>query len=144
MRPAAPWSPSRSVSRLCALAAVLVLLALPVSAQREDEIIQPRARAESPAAAPGGRGSPMNSCLLLAAFAAAAVGGWLLWRQRQARGGVGGRGARRLAVAESCSLGNRQYLVVADYDGAKYLLGVCPGRIDLLAPLPGSDRPKSP
>ena len=38
-------------------------------------------------------------------------------------------------MAETRPLGNRQYLVVAAYDEKRYLLGVCPGRIELLAPL---------
>jgi flagellar protein FliO/FliZ len=68
----------------------------------------------------------------------AGLGGWLWWKGR--RGGPGSvRGDRRLAIAETRPLGNRQYLVVAAYDGKKFLLGVCPGRIDLLAPLdPGT------
>ncbi len=63
----------------------------------------------------------------------AVAGGWLLWKNRQrvvASGEVG-----RLAVTETKSLGNRQFLVVASYDGKKFLLGVCPGRIELLSPL---------
>jgi flagellar protein FliO/FliZ len=68
----------------------------------------------------------------------AGLGGWLWWKGRG--GGPGNvRGDRKLAIAETRPLGNRQYLVVAAYEGKKYLLGVCPGRIDLLAPLdPGA------
>ena len=100
------------------------------------EVIYPRSPAGEPAAAaavaPGGG---MNVGLLVFAAAAAAAGGWLLWRQRRSPSGLTGREARKLAVTESRSLGNRQYLVVADYNGRKFLLGVCPGRIDLLSPL---------
>ena len=46
-----------------------------------------------------------------------------------------GRDVRKLAIDETRSLGSRQYLVVASYEGKKLLLGVCPGRIDLLTPL---------
>lgn len=100
------------------------------------EVIYPRSAAPvgAPAAVPG---SGINSTLLLLGAAAAAAGGFYLWRQRQAgTGGLNGA-ERRLAIAESRSLGNRQYLVVADYGGKKFLLGVCPGRIDLLSPLDG-------
>ena len=38
-------------------------------------------------------------------------------------------------VEETRALGNRQYLVVASYEGKKFLLGVCPGQINLLSPL---------
>ena len=58
-----------------------------------------------------------------------------------AHSGAGLRADRRLAIAETRSLGNRQYLVVAAYDGRKFLLGVCPGRIEMLAPLDGGSPP---
>jgi flagellar protein FliO/FliZ len=66
---------------------------------------------------------------------AGAAGGWLLWRRL--RGGIshGGRDEHKLAIAETRSLGNRQYLVVAAYGDRRYLLGVCPGKIDLISPL---------
>jgi flagellar biogenesis protein FliO len=48
-----------------------------------------------------------------------------------------GRGERKLVISESRTLGNRQFLVVAEYEGRKMLLGVCPGRIDYLSTLAG-------
>ncbi len=45
------------------------------------------------------------------------------------------KGTRKLNVAETRMLGNRQFLVVAEYEGRKMLLGVCPGRIELLSDL---------
>jgi flagellar protein FliO/FliZ len=45
---------------------------------------------------------------------------------------------------ESRPLGSRQYLVVADYDGRKFLLGVCPGSIEMLTPLDGGQPPAKP
>ncbi len=61
------------------------------------------------------------------------AGGWMLWRGRKLP--FAGRDVRKLAIDETRSLGSRQYLVVASYEGKKLLLGVCPGRIDLLTPL---------
>jgi flagellar protein FliO/FliZ len=49
------------------------------------------------------------------------------------------KGPRRLNIAETRMLGNRQFLIVAEYDDKKILLGVCPGRIDYLCPLGGRD-----
>lgn len=43
----------------------------------------------------------------------------------------------KLQVLETKGLGNRQFLVVAEYEDAKMLLSVCPGRIDYLTPLAG-------
>jgi flagellar protein FliO/FliZ len=100
------------------------------------EVIYPRNAAESEVA-PGATkpaDRPASSLLLFLAVGAATAGGWFLWRQRQ-NGGALGAAPRKLAIAESRSLGNRQHLVVADYAGRKFLLGVCPGRIDLLAKL---------
>jgi len=122
----------------------VAVLALAASAAAEDTVIYPHsgpAAAQSPVAPrAGGAGTP----LLVLALAAAGAGGWLLWRQRRSPSGFAGREARKLAVAESRALGNRQYLVVADYDGRKFLIGVCPGRIDLLAPLDGPAGAKAP
>jgi flagellar protein FliO/FliZ len=43
----------------------------------------------------------------------------------------------KLRVLETRMLGNRQFLVVVEYEEAKMLVGVCPGRIDYLTPLAG-------
>jgi flagellar biogenesis protein FliO len=42
---------------------------------------------------------------------------------------------RKLQVPEIRSLGNRQFLVIAEYEATRLLLGVSPGRIDLLCHL---------
>lgn len=71
---------------------------------------------------------------LLVVAGALAVGGlWVLYRRRAAEGirGVG----RAIVVEETRSLGNRQYLVIAACEGRRFLLGVTPGRIELVAPL---------
>jgi flagellar protein FliO/FliZ len=47
------------------------------------------------------------------------------------------RGDRKLVISETRTLGNRQFLIVAEYENRKMLLGVCPGRIDYLATLSG-------
>ena len=85
------------------------------------------------------RGLGLSTSLGLLALAGA--GAWLWWRGRA--GQVVRREARRLAVEETRPLGNRQYLVVASYDGKKFLLGVCPGRIELVAALPDA-APENP
>jgi flagellar protein FliO/FliZ len=75
--------------------------------------------------------------------ACAGVGGWLIWQGRRRSGAGVAAAGRKLAVAETRSLGSRQYLVVATYGEKKFLLGVCPGRINLLTSLE-DDRPKTP
>lgn len=117
---------------------------VPLAAQEKSEpVIYPRgtdAAGGKPAAAPAAAGGT-NSLFLLGTAAAAAAAGWWLWSKRRA-GLVNGQAAK-LSIVESRSLGSRQHLVVADYDGRKFLLSVCPGSIDLLTPLDG-DQPPPP
>jgi flagellar protein FliO/FliZ len=113
----------------------LVVLGLvpAVPAAEDNKVFTPVAsRSEAPANAAG---ASMGSVSLFLGLALAGAGGWLLWRNRRAT--PIGRDQRALAIDETRSLGNRQFLVVASYEGKKFLLGVCPGRIDLLSPLDG-------
>jgi len=86
-----------------------------------------------------GHGSGYGSGILVVALLLAGAGGWLFWRGRATPAGT--LSARKLAIAETKSLGNRQYLVVAAYEDKKFLLSVCPGRIEFLTPLDGSTPP---
>jgi flagellar protein FliO/FliZ len=118
-----------------------ILTALPLSAQvqKADPVIYPRGTAATDA--PIAAGKPeANSSLYLAVALLLGAGGWWLWLKRKGglRGGLAG--AAHLTIAETKSLGSRQYLVVADYEGKKFLLGVCPGSIELLTSLDGEKR----
>ena len=66
------------------------------------------------------------------------IGGYLLLKRglplRPA-----GVSEHRLHLRETKMLGNRQFLVVAEYEGSKILLGVGPGRIEYLCPLDGAE-----
>lgn len=106
------------------------LLTATARAASDAEVIFPGRDATAPAPAAGNLGS---MTLVLGAIMAA-VGLWLFWRGR--RHATAAATGRALAIEETRSLGNRQYLVVASYQGQKFLLGVCPGRIDHLAALP--------
>lgn len=121
-----------------ALLGLLAFLALAVAAPaaEDDQVIFPAGTSgAAPASVPGT--TSLNTVTLIVGLVLAGVGGWLVWRQR--RGVPAGRDLRSLAIAETRSLGNRQYLVVASYEGKKFLLGVCPGRINLLSALPSED-----
>lgn len=125
---------------VAALALACGLCAVPSFAQekpKDSDIIHPRtvATSDNAPATTQTKGRDSNYLLIVLAAGAAGAGGFMLWRQRRTPGGIAGRDARKLTVAESRSLGNRQYLVVADYEGKKFLLGVCPGSIQMLAPL---------
>jgi len=79
--------------------------------------------------------------LLAVAVALAAGGVWVLYRRRATDGQRGG--GRSIVIEETRSLGNRQYLVIAACDGRRFLLGVTPGRIELVAPL-DQGKPEDP
>ena len=49
------------------------------------------------------------------------------------------KGPRKLDISETRVLGNRQFLIVAEYESRKMLIGVCPGRIDYLCTLSGAE-----
>jgi flagellar protein FliO/FliZ len=111
------------------IAFIALALVAAAFAADDNKILYPAGSA--PKSAPAG-GSLGNVTLVIGLLLAAG-GAWFVWRGR----GVTPRTAdgRALAIEETRSLGNRQYLVVASYQDKKFLLGVCQGRIDLLAPL---------
>lgn len=66
-----------------------------------------------------------------------ACGGLAWWVHRQRSRGLGTVASREgLRVVETRSLGSRQFLVVVDYGDERSLLGVGPGFINFLRPLP--------
>lgn len=123
---------------LCGLCLFVAAFAVP-AVRAADEVIYPRGTAGAEKSAAPAPASGMNSLFLLGLAAAAAAAGWWLWTRR--RTSVANGQASKLAIVESRSLGSRQYLVVADYDGRKFLLSVCPGSIEMLTPLDGSQPP---
>jgi flagellar protein FliO/FliZ len=119
--------------RWLALLIVLAFVATAALGADDNQIIFPGGGDTRGAAPAPVTGSAFNTVTLIAGLALAGVGGWLVWRNR--RGTPMTRAQRSLAVDETRSLGNRQFLVVASYEGRKFLLGVCPGRISLLSKL---------
>jgi flagellar protein FliO/FliZ len=106
----------------------------PPPARPGEIIIYPKNAADPTTPRVDGEHDSSRSLVLVVALLLAAGGIWVLVQRRKA-GPSGGRGGRRLQIDETRPLGNRQYLVVADYDGKKFLLGVTPGRIQMLTPL---------
>lgn len=120
-----------SFFRMAAVAGGLAFAGL-VHAADDNQVIYPGA-ARSGESAAKSAGATLNSFSLVIGVGLAAAGAWLFWRNR--RTAPSSRELRALAIDETRSLGNRQYLVVASYEGKKFLLGVCPGRIDMLTSL---------
>ncbi len=114
----------------CATTLAAADLAAPKS---PDLVIYPRAAEEKNATAADRNGWD-RAPWLFGAMALAAGGTWWLWRSR-AQAGPASRSGHKLAIEETRSLGNRQYLVIAAWEGKKLLLGVTPGRIKLLCEL---------
>lgn len=100
-------------------------------ARSGDTVVFPRNAPGAPSATPASSGG--GSYFLGGAFVLALAGGALLLRRRARP--PRGAGRRLLNVEETKSLGGRQYLVVAACEGRRFLLGVTPGRIQLLSPL---------
>ena len=115
------------------LGAVWLFAAAALHAADDNKIIFPGGTTHATAPATSSTAAGANTFALLIAVLIAGVGAWYYWRNRKAP--MGGRGTQNLAIEETRSLGNRQYLVVASYGGEKFLLGVCPGRIDMLTPV---------
>jgi flagellar protein FliO/FliZ len=127
--------------RLGMLAAALVAAAGLAHAQSDakvnptrdaNAVLLPHAAEPSPAAKIASASDGTTTVILVCVLGAA--GGWMLWNRIRTRGPAA-LGGRQLTIAETKSLGNRQFLVVASYQDQKFLLGVCPGRIDLLSSL---------
>jgi flagellar protein FliO/FliZ len=123
--------------RPCLFVAFVVLLPLAGTASTAvgsdaSTVIFPKATASTaPAAEPG---SSAGFSTVVGALILAAGGVWFLLRSRAAKANTGTSMAS-LKIEETKPLGNRQFLVVASYEGQKFLLGVVPGRVDFLSAL---------
>jgi flagellar protein FliO/FliZ len=117
---------------------LLAGMALSLSARADDKALEYFGQAH-PAEAPVHAAEGMGALTLVGIVLLGGAGAWLLLRGRKIQ--LPSRVARRLVIDETKSLGSRQYLVVASYEGKKMLLGVCPGRIDLITALDGSPSP---
>lgn len=84
-------------------------------------------------------GSSFQISLYLGLMLAVIGGGFFLLRNGVAIFQPKLKGERKLHISETRMLGNRQFLVVAQYEDRKVLLGVCPGRIDYLCTLAGGE-----
>jgi len=99
-------------------------------------VVPPAAPSVSAAQPGGGTVSLLGYVLTVVVLGAAGVTVLL-------RGGFFGvswgaaKTVRKLRIEESRTVGNRQHLVVAEYEGRRVLLGISPGRIDYLCGLDG-------
>ena len=110
--------------------ATLVVIAALGSAGHADDA--PSAPAPQPVPQLGG--SPWQIAAYLGGMLVLFAGGaWLLRNGLPAM--QRNKGERKLNISETRGLGARQFLIVAEYENRKMLLGVCPGRIDYLCTL---------
>ena len=97
---------------------------------------QPQAQSGGAFTPPGSAGGLSQAFAYVVVLGLVVGGAWLLVK----RGSLPRPFAKsegRLKVLETKMLGNRQFLMVVEYEDAKMLLGVCQGRIDYLTPLAG-------
>lgn len=134
-----------------AFLAVMLGAALPGRAQTPAgtdpaEVIYPRGSAATQAApapaasspfAPPSGGAGLSQAFAYVAVLGLLVGGAWLLVKRGTLPRPFAKSEGRLKVLETKMLGNRQFLMVVEYEDAKMLLGVCQGRIDYLTPLAG-------
>lgn len=114
----------------------------PVPARAPETVIFPQGSSEDPVSPlPADHRSGRSWGVLIAALLLGSAGAWFLVKRRAAGPLGSAKGDRKIQIEETRSLGNRQYLVVADYEGSKFLIGVTPGQIQLLAPLKSSQKP---
>jgi flagellar protein FliO/FliZ len=129
---------------LVVIGCVVLATAQPMSAASPDatelaqrpntEIIYPKGSVDAAGLKADGK-STGSSYVLVVALLLAAAGAWVMIQRRQGVMPLGSKTARKLQVEETRPLGNRQYLVVANYDGQRFLLGVTTGQIQMLSPL---------
>jgi flagellar protein FliO/FliZ len=122
--------------------AALALLTAPVRAEEATPapVVPEAVAARTPAAypiAPSGGSSQLAVYLLL--LIALLGGGFYVMRNGFAFLQPKAKGPRKLDISETRMLGNRQFLIVAEYENRKMLLGVCPGRIEYLCTLAGAE-----
>lgn len=92
-------------------------------------------------------GSPIGMVVTILGYllilGAMAVAAWYLFKRGVFRKPFSNKEGK-LNIAESRMLGNRQYIMVVEYEDNKILLGVGPGKIDYLTSLQGyrNDFPK--
>lgn len=128
--------------RTVILGSVVLALAQPFSAlAQNDAAASPTPMPTvAPLIAPSAHANDGLAQVVMILFLLVAIGAGAMWFLRN--GGLARFAARRnknaerkLQISETRMLGNRQFLVVAEYEGRKMLIGVCPGRIDYLATL---------
>ena len=131
--------------RVILLATLVVVQADAQSSDAGSEVFFPRATAETPAddvLLPEDAGSTASTVVMFVGYGLVLVvlGAGVFFVLR--RGGwrrVMNRTEGRLQVRETRMLGNRQFLMVVEYETSRLLVGVSPGRIELLTPLGPSE-----
>ena len=123
---------------------MVTALAVPIFAQSTDtgaEVFYPRTSPTSEEGGSSERPAALAGAPTVVMFAGYAVvlvvlgAGVFFFLKRGGWRQVVKRSEGRLQVRESRMLGNRQFLMVVEYEDSRLLVGVSPGRIELLTPL---------
>ncbi len=145
-----PFFPITSVTRwlLVVFGCAVLAMAQPMSSTKPEPVsrdaatlIYPKDSADRPAPLTPPPTSSLGPVLALCAVFACIGGAWLLFQKRSGSL-LANRGVRKLQIEETRPLGNRQHLIVADYAGQKFLIGVTPGQIQFLTHLDPTEQEK--
>ena len=114
----------------------------PAPARSADTLLYPGGSAAGSTSETPARAGGAGASWIFAALVGGGAAAWWFWRRR----GLGpvARRPGSLAIEETRPLGNRQFLVVASCDGRRFLLGVAPGGIQMLAPLEAKESAHAP
>lgn len=114
----------------------------PAPARSADTLLYPGGSAAGSTSETPARAGGAGASWIFAALVGGGAAAWWFWRRR----GLGpvARRPGSLAIEETRPLGNRQFLVVASCDGRRFLLGVAPGGIQMLAPLEAKESTHAP
>lgn len=126
---------------LAALATAGTLRAEPEPTLKPTDVVYPH-RPAATESVPNGPDHRSSSAVIIGlGLVLVATGGWVWWKYRAGPHGMN-RGTQHLAIEETRALGNRQFLLVVTHEQRRFLLGVCPGRMEMLAEL--SAKPSGP
>jgi flagellar protein FliO/FliZ len=105
----------------------------PLSPERSEEtVLYPAGSSSATGTAPSAAKSGPGATWIFTVVVIGAAAGFWYWRRR---GGSPLRKGGLISIEDTRALGNRQFLVVAECDGRRFLLGVAPGNIQMLSPL---------
>lgn len=108
-----------------------------------DAVLYPRETLVGDQSATSTPAPTSSPTIIIAGVILLATGAWLWWKFRVGPAGLMARTPSHLAIEETRALGNRQFLLVVSHEKRRFMLGVCPGRLEMLTELSPASAEKS-